>query len=109
MRLFAALRKIRDFERTQLAFIKAIVDFDIIIEIGFAQEQKRPLTPKQLPLLGIGSATTVRRRLAELTEKGIVRRSTKANDRRSDILTISPRSLKLLGRYGGLMGISGLA
>ncbi len=109
MKLFAALRKIRDFERAQLTFIKSLVDFDIIIEIGFAQEQKRPLTPKQLPLLGVGSATTVRRRLAELTEKGIVRRNTNANDHRSDILTISPRSLKLLGRYGNLLGISGLA
>ena len=109
MKLFAALRKIRDFERQQLRFMRTLVDFDIILEIGFAQEQQKPLTPKQLPLLGVGSATTVRRRLAKLTEDGIVKRNTNANDHRSDILTISPRSLKLLGRYGGLLGISASA
>jgi hypothetical protein len=107
MDLFAALKKMRDFERQQLPFIKSLIDFDIIIEIGFAQEQKKPLKPKPLFLLGLGSATTVRRRLARLTAQGIVRRRTDASDRRSDILTLSPGSMKLLGRYGSLLsGIS---
>jgi DNA-binding MarR family transcriptional regulator len=107
LKLFAALRKIREFERLQLTFLKSMIDFDIIIEIGYAQEQKKPLTPKQLPLLGVAaSATTIRRRLAKLTEQGVVRRSTNANDRRSEILTLSSPSLKLLGRYGSLLGVS---
>src|SRR5664280_3888420 len=72
MKLFAALRKRRDFERLQLPFIRSLIDFDIIIEIGYAQEQKKPLTPKPLFLLNIGSVTTVRRRLAELAKQGIV-------------------------------------
>ena len=33
MQLFAALRKIRQFERLKLPFIKALIDFDIIIEM----------------------------------------------------------------------------
>ena len=107
LKLFAALRKIREFERLQLTFLKSVIDFDIIIEIGYAQEQRKPLTPKQLPLLGVaGSATTIRRRLAKLTEQGVVKRSTNANDRRSEILTLSSPTLKLLGRYGSLLGIS---
>ena len=104
MKLFAALKKIREFERLELPFITSLIDFDIIIAVGYAEEEKKPLTPKALFLLKISSVTTVRRRLAKLTEQGIVTRRTDANDRRSDILNISPSSLKLLGRYGGILG-----
>ena len=99
MKVFASLRKIREFEKLQLPFINSLIDFDLIIEIGFAQEEEKPLTPKQLFLLNVSSVTTVRRRLARLTERGIVRRRTNAKDRRSEILTISPSSLKVLGKY----------
>jgi hypothetical protein len=103
MKLFAALRKIRDFERLQLPFLRSLIDLDIIIEIGYAQEQKQPLTPKQLFLLKIGSLTTVRRRLEKLIEQGIVTRRENANDRRSAFLVITSSSLKTLGKYGRLL------
>jgi hypothetical protein len=61
MTLFTGLRKIRELERLQLPFIKSIVDFDIIIEIGCAEEEGEPLTLKRLLLLNISSRTTVRR------------------------------------------------
>jgi DNA-binding MarR family transcriptional regulator len=100
-KLFAGLRKMRDFERLQLPFIKSLTDFDIIIEIGYAQEQKRAFTPKQLSK--VGSVTTVRRRLVKLTEQGVVARSTNVNDRRSDLLTLTASSLKLLEKYGRML------
>jgi len=103
MKLFAALRKIREFERTQLPFLESIVDFDIVIEIGYAEEEQHPLTLKQLLLLNLSSRTTVRRRLAELIQQGIVRRRRNAEDQRSSLLTISSSNLKLLERYGGAM------
>lgn len=103
MKLFAGLKKIREFEKLQLPFIKSFIDFDIIIEIGYAQEQKKVLTPKQLFLLKVGSVTTVRRRLAKLTEQGIVMRRTNTRDHRSDFLTISASSLRLLDKYGGVL------
>lgn len=103
MTLFAGLRRMREFEKLQLPFIKSLIDFDIIIEIGYAQEQKQPLTPKPLFLMKIGSVTTVRRRLAKLTEQGIVKRRTNTNDQRSEFLTLSSSSLKLLGRYGAML------
>ncbi len=103
MMLFASLRRMREFERSQLPFINSLIDFDLIIEIGYAQEEKKPLTPKQLFLMELSSVTTVRRRLARLTEKGIVKRRTNANDRRSDFLTLSASSVKLLGRYSSLL------
>jgi DNA-binding MarR family transcriptional regulator len=103
MKLFAALRKIREFERLELFFVKSLIDFDIIIEIGYAQEQDQPLTPKQLFLMNLSSITTVRRRLKRLIDQGIVRRRRNAKDQRSALLTVSSPSLKLLTKYVGVL------
>jgi len=100
MKLFTGLKQIREFERLQLPFLKSLVDFDIVIEIGFAEEQGQPLTLKQLFLLNISSRTTVRRNLARLIEQGIVMRRKQANDHRASLLTISASSLKVLCKYG---------
>jgi hypothetical protein len=106
-KIFGALRKMREFERLQLPFIGSLTDFDIVIEIGEAQERKLAFTPKQLFLLKVGSVSTVRRRLADLTSKGIVTRKTNANDRRSDLLTVSAPTIRQLERYSVLL--SGLS
>jgi DNA-binding MarR family transcriptional regulator len=103
MKLFAALRKIREFERSQLSFLKSIIDFDIVIEIGYAEEEGQPLTLKQLFLLNISSRTTVRRKLTRLIEQNIVARRKHATDHRSTLLTLAPSSVKLLGKYGGAL------
>lgn len=109
MKLFAGLKKIREFERTQLPFLKSLVDFDIVIEIGYAEEQDHPLTLKQLFLLNISSRSTVRRRLAQLLEQGIVTRRRHSSDHRATVLTIGSSSLKLLTRYcGALISICAL-
>lgn len=102
-KIFATLKKIREFEKLQLPFVKALIDFDIIIEIGYAQEKKQAFTPKHLFLTKVGSVTTIRRRLAKLTEQGIVVRRVNKNDHRSDFLTISPASLKIMEKYGGML------
>lgn len=103
MKLFAALRKIRELEKLQLPFLKSLLDFDIVIEIGYAEEQKQPLTPKQLFLLNLGSITTVRRRLTKLTEQEVVKRRPSVKDQRSAFLTISSPSVKLLTKYSGAL------
>ncbi len=56
MKLFTGLKKIREYERQQLPFLKSVVDFDIVIEIGYAEEQGQPLTLKQLFLLNVRRA-----------------------------------------------------
>ena len=105
--LFSTLRTLRGFEKLHLPFLKSYIDFDIIIEIGYAQEQKKSFTPKQLFLLNIGSTTTVRRRLAALTVKGVIRRRTNKRDHRSDVLTVAPLTLRVLEKYGAvLLGIA---
>ena len=101
MKLFAGLKKIREFERGQLPFLRSVVDFDIVIEIGYAEEQEKPLTLKQLFLMNITSRTTVRRKLAKLIEQGIVIRRKHASDHRASLLTVSASAVKLLGKYCG--------
>ena len=103
MKLFTGLKKIREFERRQLPFLNTVLDFDIVIEIGYAEEQEQPLTLKQLFLLSLSSRTTVRRKLARLIEREIVVRRKQANDHRSSLLTISPTIVKVLGKYGGTL------
>ena len=103
MSLFTGLKKIRAFERQQLPFLKSVVDFDIVVEIGYAEEQEQPLTLKQLFLLNIKSRTTVRRKLRRLIDQGIVLRRKHPNDYRASVLTISASSVKLLGKYCGTL------
>ena len=103
MKLFTGLKKIREFERRQLPFLKSVFDFDIVIEIGYAEEQGQPLTLKRLFLLNICSRTTLRRKLATLIEQGIVIRRKLANDHRASLLMISPYGVKLLCKYGGTL------
>jgi hypothetical protein len=103
MKLFAGLKKIREFEREELPFIKSVFDFDIVIEIGYAEESEQPLTLKQLFLLNISSRTTVRRKLAMLIEQGIVIRRKHSSDHRASLLLISPSTVKMLSRYGGTL------
>ena len=103
MKLFTGLKKIREFERLQLPVFRSLVDFDIVIEIGYAEEQGQPLTLKQLFLLNVCSRTTVRRKLATLIKHGIVIRDKDANDQRASLLMISPSSVKLLGKYCGTL------
>ena len=103
MKLFTGLKKIREYEKQQLPFLKSVVDFDIVIEIGYAEEQGEPLTLKQLFLLNVRSRTTVRRKLANLIEQGIIIRRKHANDQRATLLIISPASIKVLSKYGGTL------
>lgn len=99
MKLFAGLRKIREYQREQLPFLKSVVEFDIVVEIGFAEEAGTPITLKQLSLLGICSRTTLRRKLAQLMQQEIIVRQ-KSQDRRLNLLIISPGTFRLLTRYG---------
>lgn len=101
--LFAVLRRKRQYEREQLPFMHSLVDFDIVVEIGYAQEQDAPIALKQLTLIGLASARTVRRRLDKLITTGVVIRRPKLGDHRSAVLTISSASIRMLEKYGALL------
>jgi hypothetical protein len=101
MGLFAGLRKMREMERHQLPFLNSIIDFDIIIEIGYAQELGKPLTLKQLSLCSIGSLSTIRRKLSLLVKRDVVFRRKHLSDSRTTHLLIAPPALKMLTKYSG--------
>ena len=101
MKLFTGLKKIREFERRQLPFLKTVIDFDIVIEIGYAEEQEQLMTLKHLFLLNLSSRTTVRRKLAILIEREIVVRRKRSTDHRATLLMISPTIVRALDKYGG--------
>jgi hypothetical protein len=103
MKLFAGLRKIRGFQRLQLPFLYTLADFDIVVEIGYAEELGRPLTLKQLFLLNICSRTTLRRKLVRLIDQGVIIKRRHSTDQRATELAISSSSVKLLTRYGGAL------
>jgi hypothetical protein len=98
-RLFAGLRKIREYQRGQLPFLKSLIDYDIVIEIGYAEECGNPATFKELLLLDICSRATLRRKLAQLDQQEIVIRSKKSGDRRASVFVVSPTTLRLLTHY----------
>ncbi|HXC40265.1 MAG TPA: hypothetical protein VN667_15110 [Burkholderiales bacterium] len=100
MKLFATLKSVRALEKGHLPFVKSVVDFDIIIEVGFAEEEGQPLTLKQLFLLDISSRTTIRRRLAKLSEQGVIVRRKKKDDGRTTVLAVASPSRKQLSSYG---------
>jgi hypothetical protein len=108
MKLFAGLRKIREYQRGQIPFLRSVVEWDMVIEIGYAEERGDPITLKQLLLLNICSRNTMRRKLAQLIEQQIVLRRQNSHDRRANKLVISPVTLRLLTRYGQMLNtISG--
>ncbi len=99
MKLFAGLRKLREFQREQLPFFYSILDYDIVIEIGYAEELGQPITLKQLFLLDISSRSTVRRKLNNLVDQGIIIRRKTVHDQRASVLTVSASNIKLLSKY----------
>ena len=62
MPLFEKLRTARAFLRRHMHFVETLEDVDLLLEIGFHQEQGRPLSMKQVYLLDIASVATVQRR-----------------------------------------------
>jgi DNA-binding MarR family transcriptional regulator len=104
MSLFAGFRKMRDLERKHLPFARSLVEFDLIIEIGYHEERGKPLTLKHLLTLGICARTTLRRKLNSLVEQGVIVRTRRETDGRAVVLGVSKSALQRMDRYrGGLL------
>jgi hypothetical protein len=83
----------------QMPAIKSCKDFDITIEIGYYQENGKPLSLKQLLLLKIASDATVRRHITRLVRTGAVIRHISKDDRRSIHLTLSKSVINSLDHH----------
>jgi DNA-binding MarR family transcriptional regulator len=103
MKLFTGLRKIRQSERTHLPFLKTLIDYDIVIEIGYEEERSKPLTLKRLYLSDICSRGTMRRHLARLVASGMITRENHPDDGRASLLLIPPSTFKLFSKYSGVL------
>ena len=79
--------------------IKTYKDFDILIEIGYHQEEGCPLSLKQLMLLKIASQATVRRYLGNLVRDGMVEKFASADDHRSVMLRLSASCCRTLTNH----------
>lgn len=92
--LFAALRRMRAAEREMLPFVETMVDRDILIALGMAQEEGRHLGLKQLALLNLASIATLRRRLSRLVKLGCLERYVQEDDGRVTRFVINKRFRK---------------
>lgn len=81
---------------SEIPGIKTYKDFDILIEIGYHQEEGCPLTLKQFMLLKIASQATVRRYLSYLVRDGMVEKFESVDDQRSVMLRLSASTIKTL-------------
>lgn len=105
MTIFETLRRCRALQKRRLPFLKSVVDFDLVTEIGYAQEQGTPLTVKQLFLADIGPAATVHRRLARLKMQGIVRQVRSNNDARVVQLMLDAAVMRKFGKFNTLASV----
>lgn len=99
MTTFKRLKTIRMFERQHMPHLRTHEDFDIVIEVGFHQDNGTPLTLKGLVLLNISSPATIQRRICALVQNGVLTRTRCSSDRRSLELGVSPQTRKLFERY----------
>lgn len=98
MTIFKKLKKMKTI-LSEIPGIRTCKDFEILIEIGYHQEEGRPLTLKQLALLDIASKATVRRYLYSLVRDGMVEKFESANDQRSVMLRLSAATIKTLSAH----------
>jgi hypothetical protein len=104
--VFAGLRKLRDLEKRHLPFARSLVEFDLIIEIGYYEERGKPLTYKHLLTLGFCGRSTLNRRLNGLVEQGVLLRTRSESDGRAVVLGVSKSAITRLHRYhGGILAL----
>jgi hypothetical protein len=104
MAVFETLKAVRAFEREQLAFVETLVDFDLLVAIGYHQETGKPLTLKRLFSLNLCSVATCQRRLARLRKLGVIQQQQCKNDKRAYQLLLSPALLRTFEGYAEWLG-----
>jgi hypothetical protein len=92
MTTFKKLQSIRA-QVARIPGLKSYKDFDIAVEIGYAQRAGTPLTLKQLLLLNIASDATVRRHLARMVRERMVIKVVTPNDHRTAHFLLSETTI----------------
>ncbi len=97
--MFQQLRRLQALTQKHFPCLQSAIDRVLIVEIGYHQEQGRPLTIKGLLLLNLGAPATVRRHLQRLVELGLVHKRRTNHDRRISHLEIDPAVRTKFGKY----------
>lgn len=98
------LRALRDYERRALPFVQTLEDYALLVEIGYRQASRRPVTLKELMLLGLTSVPTLQRRLRRLRQLGVVEQRRCEHDRREIELLLAARVMKAIDGCDGPLG-----
>jgi DNA-binding MarR family transcriptional regulator len=101
--VFDRVRRVQAFEKEHFPHLQSRVDSVLIAEVGYHQEQGRPLTAKGLLSLGMAPPATVRRRLQRLVRLGLVRKRPVAHDGRIYYLEVDAALRQTYARYLKLM------
>ena len=97
--MFQDLRRLAAYKQKHFPCLQSAIDSVIVVEIGYYQEQGRPLTIKGLLLLKLGAPATVRRRLQRLVDLGLVHKRRVSHDRRICHLEIDPAMRLRFAKY----------
>lgn len=88
----------------------SLEDREILLAIGYAEEMGAPLSLKELTLsltclkiTGLGSETTIRRRLMRLISRGAVEKRIANHDGRVAHLVLSRKSQRMFRSYSKVM------
>ncbi len=90
---FQKLRAASVDRKVLLPFVRSLLDHDILVAIGAANEIHAPLGYKQLVLLDLAPPTTLRRRLNVLLCDRTIRRSPQRGDGRLVSYSLSRKTL----------------
>ena len=97
--MFQQLRRLQAFTQKHFPCLQSPIDNALIVEIGYYQEQGRPLTIKGLLLLKLGAPATVCRRLQRLVDLGLVHKRRATHDRRISHLEVDPSVRMRFAKY----------
>ena len=98
MKTFKLLNNLRVFQRAHMPYLQTLEDYDIVCEVGTAQEAGRPFFAKHLVEDRLGAPATITRRLNRLVKLGIVTRVRDYEDGRMASLRLPADVLKAYGK-----------
>lgn len=97
--MFQQLRRLQAFTQKNFPCLQSLIDWALIVEIGYYEEQGRPLTMKGLLLLKLGAPATVHRRLQRLADLGLVHKLRANHDGRIFHLELDPAVRMKFAKY----------
>lgn len=87
------LQALTALRRELLPFVASLEDYDILVAIGAAEEDRLALGFKQLRLLNLAPPSTLQRRLKRLVTNRIVKTVTLSDDGRRVVYSLTARTL----------------